>query len=370
MRIRKKRERRYRPTAVELCDELLTAYPDVELLDPRFLSEEVLELLLDIGEEVPLESPEQALVCAEIALEVGEALREKAFLESDAKVRAACLRGTAQRLKGELAEAERSFNLARIHLEDVSPVRPLFCRSLALLRWEQHRLDEAMGLLQHSVWLWLLTADGGREAAACQLLLGLLESETAVAGLAIPRLSHGRRRSRPERHPWLSLCGGFTLARLLAEHGEEQRGREVLAQTMKLYALVRDERQTLQGCRLEGAARAVLGEIGEAENILEGVRRKHLERRDLAELALTSLELGTTLANLGRTEEIERLARDIAESFTADRAVALAVSLLTNLRTCVLRGEPAPACAAWCAAEFRRHGRLLDLAPLGPIPFA
>lgn len=121
MRIKKKRERRYRRTAFELCDELLAAYPAVGPLDPRFHSEEVLELLLDVGEDVPLESPEQALICAEVALEVGEALRKKTFLESEAKVRAACLRGTAQRLQGELAAAERSFHLARIHLDDASP---------------------------------------------------------------------------------------------------------------------------------------------------------------------------------------------------------------------------------------------------------
>ncbi|HKH44001.1 MAG TPA: hypothetical protein VKM72_04980 [Thermoanaerobaculia bacterium] len=357
---------RRRSSTEELRDELLSLSP-AERLDPRFHSDDLVELLLDESEAAQVEDPESTIVWADLALPITEALRDKRWLASNGKVQAARLKGNAWRLQGDLAQAEAAFALAAIHLDDNSLERPWFCRSLGVLRWEQHRLDEAIGLFLHAGALFH-AAGMGEEEATTLLLLGLLYSETAFPAGGLLSLYEGFFRASPHRHPWLSLCSGFALASHLGEIEQIAEGRDVLAKAMDLYALVRKERCLLQGCRWEGAARVRLGESGQAEQLLEGVRRRHLARRDLPELALTSLDLGAVLVELGRPEEIQRLIEEIDHNFPTDQGTTLAVQALQAFQAGTRRGDGARRSASWAASDFRRLFRLLAI-PLGPIPF-
>lgn len=359
-------ERQRRAAAEELREELLCLSPG-EPLDPRFHADDVVELLLHESEIEQLEDPESAAVWADLALPITEALRDKRWLASVGKVRAARLKANAHRLAGDLDQAEAAFTLARIHLHDNSMERPWFNRSLGVLRWDQHRLDEAIALF-HLAAVLFLQAGKEEEEATTQLLLGLLHSEKSFPAAGLPLIYEGLFRASPHRHPWLSLCSGFALASHLGEIGQTAQGQDILAKTMGLYALVREERWNLQGCRWEGAARARLGDSEEAEHLLEGVRRQHRARRDLPEMALTSLDLGVVLVELGRPEEIQLLIEDIGHNFPADQGTLLAIDALQAFQSGVGRGDGARRSAAHAASEFRRLCRLSGIS-LGPIPF-
>lgn len=358
--------RQRRAAAEELREELLSLSPG-EPLDPRFHSDDLVELLLHESESEQIENPESAVVWADLALPITEALRDKRWLAGVGKVRAARLKANAHRLAGDLDQAEAAFTLARIHLHDFSLERPWLNRSLGVLRWEQHRLDEAAALFQLAATLFAQTGKGEEEATTL-LLLGLLHSEMSFPAAGLLHIHEGLFRVSPHRHPWLSLCSGFALASHLCELGEIAKGRDILVKTMDLYALVRGERWILEGFRREGAARARLGEIEQAEHLLEGVRREHLARRDLPETALTSLDLGVVLVELGRPEQIQPLIDDIGHNFPVDQGTILAVDALQSFQAGVQRGDGARRSASHAASEFRRLCRLSDIS-LGPVPF-
>lgn len=336
-------------------------------LDRRFHSEDLIDLLLKDSQAVQIRDPEDAAHLAGLALLVAEEMRDKKRLGSDAVVRAGRMQANARRLLGELGEAEHGFAKARFHLDDDSPERPFFCRSLALLRCEQQWIDEAIALLHHAASLFD-DRQAEEEEGATLLLIGLLSAKTAPLGRRLPPLTRGWRMSRPARHPWLSLCGGFMLAALLGEAGPPEQGRQVLSEANALYGLVREESQILQGYRLEAVARARLGEICEAEDLLDAVRRKQLERRDVPELALTTLELAALRAELGRVEEIASLGADLA-GFDPEEGGTFAVEAITALQTDLAGGTPPRQAAARAAMELRRMCCLFDV-PLDPVPFA
>ncbi|HYU31856.1 MAG TPA: hypothetical protein VEW48_06810 [Thermoanaerobaculia bacterium] len=358
-----------RAAAEELRDEILSFEPAERLghlANPRFHSEDLLELLLDESQELQAADAEAAAFWARLAGQLAEALRDKRFLGSDAQVRAGVLHGNALRLAGDREGAERTFAAANAHLDEDSPELPLYARALGVLRWEQHRLAEAVSLFEHAARRFL-GEDLDLDAGLSLLLAGVLHGETCMPDRGLNFLLLGWRKAVPTPQPWLSLRGGFLLASRLVEAAELAIARTVLAETMELYKQIRDEHETLCGFRLEGAARARLGEIGQAEDLLQGVRQTRLNRRHLPELVLTSLELAIVLAELGRDSEIAQLAADV-EGFEPEEGGVFAVEAFQLFQTFRSQGYNLLRSAAGAAAEFRRLCRLFAV-PLDPIPF-
>lgn len=350
-----------------LRDELLALTPG-ERLDPRFHSTALVDLLLEDSEAIQAVAPESAVLWADLAWTLAEALRNKKSLGSDAKARAARIKGNVLRLEEDLEAAERAFAAGFIHLADDSPERPYLCRSLGLLRWAQDRLDEAISLLQHAAWLFA-EHDRRGEAAVCLSLLGLLWSDTSKPARGLGPLHHADLLGGTPHHAWLSLRCGFLRAAHLAEAGASPQGRAVLENTLGLCSRIPKEGETLLAVRLEGAARARLGETGQGEDLLEGVRRKQLARRNVPEVALTSLTLGAVLASRGRAREIGRLVLEIkAASFEPEEGGVFAVEALQALQAEIRHGAGPWEGAARTAAEFLRLCRRFEVR-LEPIPF-
>jgi len=362
---------RRQEAAEALCDEILSIEPaervDQLLAEPRFHSEDLLELLLDESQALQPTDPEASAFWAELAGHLAEVLRDKSFLGSDSKVRAGVLHGNALRLGGDLEGADRAFLAANTHLDEDSPEVAFYARGLGVLRWEQHRLTEAVSLLEHAAELYG-EAQLEQDAEISLLLLGVLHAETWEPLRGLRPLLEGRCcAADPSPQPWLSLRGGFVLSARLVEFGELPTARAVLEETMDLYKQIRDEHETLCGFRLEGAARARLGEIGQAEELLQGVRAHRLSRRQLPELVFTSLELAVVLAELGRGDEIAQLAADL-QGFEPEEGGVFAVEAF-HLFEALRSQHDLRRSAAGAAAEFRRLCRL-SAVPLGAIPFA
>lgn len=114
----------------------------------------------------------------------------------------------------------------------------------------------------------------------------------------------------------------------------------------------------------------MLGRLGQGEPalaLLEPARRRCLTFARLPEAALASLEVATVLAEMDRAEEIEDLARELAERFPNAGAAGEALIALRN--------------TPWSEASSLRQtvdGAVLALQrlfrmerlPLRPLPFA
>lgn len=351
----------------ELRDELLSLEPGTPIA-PRFHCPRLVELLLEDSEALQIDAPESAVFWADQAFALAAALRDKRFLASDGMARAARLKGNALRLEGDLVAANQAFALGLLHLGDASPERAWFCRALGVLRWEQDRLEEASSLLQQAAWLFSDSKNEVEEAVSL-LLLGLLCAETSTPLRGLASLLHASAAKGSAGPCWLRLRCGFLKAALLGGLTACTRGRVVLDATMQLYSGVRDEGEILRACRLEGAARARLGDLEEGESLLEGVRRKQLARRDVQELTLSSLALAALLAVRGRRREVRRLTEELREAgLEPNEGGVFAVEALESLQVEMKQGARPWEGAARVSAEFLRLCRRFSVR-LEPVPF-
>src|SRR5688572_20742040 len=155
--------------------------------------------------------------------------------------RAHCLAGNAWRLVGNEAEAELAFGntVSFLARSAGSCDRAFYCRSLALLRWEQGRIDEAVSLLHHAARIF---AENGadQEEGTSLALLGLLYVEEGDPRRAVPPLRKARLGAEPGRRPWLAVRARLALALALARLGHLGQSRWALRESWELFPLLDD----------------------------------------------------------------------------------------------------------------------------------
>ena len=280
--------------------------------------------LLEASKDAQLREPEKAVVLADLALYLaGRFLREEAVETAGTAqcARASILKGNAHRLLGNLALAEDALVRGAYFLSwpFESCDRGELCRILGLVRWEQGRLDEAVGMLRQAARTFAERCLPQEEAASL-VLCGLLSLERSRADTAIRFLQNGTSRLDRAARPWLTVRAGLGLALALAEIGEEGRARSVLNETWRQYARVRDEREQVRICWLEGRVWARLGQRDEAEQLLAAARRNLIAEYSLAESVLCSLDLAVVLVESGRAVEMPRLLDELEETFVAEHS--------------------------------------------------
>ncbi len=293
------------------------------LQDPRFHSLDLLELLLEASQEAQPEDCERSEALAALAAQLTGRLRNEMGETISALylTRAAILRGNALRMRGNLVPAEDALGRAAHFLcwPFESWDRAAYCRALGLLRWEQGRLDEAAALFRYAARSFA-EDHLPREEGACLALAGLLHLEQRQMKAAVRCLQTGRATLDPEARPWLTVRAGLSLALVLADLGQVDRAQAVLKETWTHYSRVRDEREHVRICWLEGKICARIGRREEAEHILSAVRRKLISEYSLPEAMLCSLDLAVLLVEAGRGAEVPQLLPDIEETFAAESA--------------------------------------------------
>jgi len=318
------RARRRREEMEALAAELMGAPPGRRsrmLQRTRFRKPELLDWLLEVSHARQLSDPGQAAHLARLAARLATLLRGDPEAMA-ALPRAFCLAANASRLEGRRAAADAALIRASLFLTDPAE-RAFYCRTLAVLRWEQGRADEARALLQHAAQLY--TGEGlAHEAALCWTLQGLHLLEIGESGDALPLLVRGWAGVERDLQPLLALRGGLALAVCLAKVDQRDRASGVLREVWPLYSRVKDAAEMVRVYAWEGRALAVLGDTEEAMHLLDSVRHKLLNEPALAETTLTALDLARLLAANGRAAEIEPLAADLEAHFpeTAVRAIA------------------------------------------------
>jgi tetratricopeptide (TPR) repeat protein len=319
------RARRRREAVEALAAELMEAPPgrrSRRLQAARFRNPELLDWLLEVSHARQLSDPAQAAHLARLAARLAALLRGDPEAMA-ALPRAFCLAANASRLDGRRAAADAALVRASLFLPDPAE-RAFHCRTLAVLRWEQGRADEARALLQHATHLYT-TEELDRDAALCWTLLGLHLLETGEPGDALPLLARGWSGMERDLQPLLALRGGLALAACLAKVDQRDRASGVLREAWPLYSKVKDAAEMVRVYAWEGRALAALGQAEEAMHLLDSVRRKLLDEPALAEATLTTLDLALLLAANSRSAEIDSLVADLEARFpgTALRKVAL-----------------------------------------------
>lgn len=295
-----------------LYRELMQAAPHRQLRkvrETRFRSLDLLDRLLEESHDLQLSQPAQAVQHARLAIVLGTAFKENKVEAVSALPRAFCLGANALRLDSWLAAADEMLTQGSLFLADRLE-RAFYSRTLAVLRWEQARTDEAQALLRHALRLYE-QEDLNSEAALCRLLLGLVLLETEGSEDALSTLTRSWPNVDREAQPLPALRGGLALASMLAQAGQADRARQILRETWGLYSGVSDPKEMSRVFWWEGRVLASLGDPSEALDLLESVRQNLLAEPSAAEAALVSLDLARALVETGRGREAEVLADDL-----------------------------------------------------------
>jgi hypothetical protein len=356
------------PDAPDVAPEVLfrelTAAETVDqgslISNPRFHRPDLLRLLLTQARAAQLVDPIWAASLGSLA---GRLARrgEKALpvTAPAAKTQADLITANAYRLAKRLDLAEATIKTALPGRRSLVPndvERADYCLALALIRWETGHSDEADALLQRACHLFALCLRLP-DAASCALLSTLLCDESGSSPLGfrnaiISLIGDPIVACCP---PWLVARAFLTFAGAFSSPHSSQ----ALDRGLYYMGQVSDDAELLRLLRLEGRARARISPgQQDGEQILEAVRRKHLESRSVVDLTLASLDLLALRTSQGDDTRIDELYGAIA-SLPASSTGASAIDRFVAL----VAGDEAP----WLAARSAASWYLLRMRLLGPV---
>jgi tetratricopeptide (TPR) repeat protein len=362
---------RRREAAERLFAELASVPPAGQaefLRQARFQSLDLLDLLLESSQEAQPAEPLRAEELSNLAARLAANLSEEEPEAAAALPRAFCLGANARRLRQDMEGADAMLARAAPFVEFPGE-RALYCRTAALVRWEQGRTDEADALLRHAARLFGEEGLAGEEAC-CRGLLGLLQMERTGLGDPLPALLDGWSEMSRETRPGVALRVGLSAAACLAERGQMDRARSALREAWRLFAEIRDPRELLRASWLEARALGRLDEREEALQMLESVRLRLFLEPSPAEASLVSIDLGLVLAESGRAAEIEALAKALRKSFPDEAPLIVAAGGLLRFAELAVEAQPGlRSLARHAMATMIRTFRVARLS-LQPMPFA
>lgn len=277
--------------------------------DRRFQGPDLLDLVLDEGEADLGRNAGRAAALAALAVCLGSVLPSDGRGLRPRLVRGFCLDATAQRLAGKLGAADDALDNASYFVTGEPEDVGLYCRSLALLRWEQGRLQDAAALLRHGAHAWG-EARRRREQGVCLTLLGLVHLEADQVSKVPGPLFRGIVSFRGQPPSRLSAQGSLSLALCLALGESNEEARHVRELAWQLHVLPEPAEQA-EVTWLDGRIAARLGEAAAAERLLDTARVQLLAARRVVDAGLASLDLAAVYAESGRATRIGALAKDL-----------------------------------------------------------
>ncbi len=364
-------EQETRESAQVLLAELLGLPGEerrVRLREKRFQVPDLMDLLLELSHAALPFDLDRAVEMTHLVAELATRLPRHGGPEENAGIcRAFCLTGTARRLVGDVAIAEAAFHQAG-QLATSVPERAWFCRALALLRWDQGRMEEALALLQQAEQRFAEAHDF-QEIAVCRALLGLLHLDEGRISRATSCLAQASQDFPGGQRPWLAAQVWLGVALCWAAGGRLKKARSARQTAWRFYGEVRDERALTWLHWLEGKGAYLLEDHEEAEALLGNVRRKMIDQRLLPEASLATLDLALVWLAMDRGAEVGGLVEELATTFAGRPSLDLALDCLARPGQDAAAGLLSP--EAWSALSpvLRTTFRLLGI-PLQPVPFA
>ncbi|HEX9944275.1 MAG TPA: tetratricopeptide repeat protein [Thermoanaerobaculia bacterium] len=304
-----------------LYAELLNVPPQArrEVLeaDARFRSPDLAELLLAAADEAAADDPLRSHHLAGLAMAVLERVAATARLRRLQAV-AYCALAEADRRRGRVDTAEDLLKAAMDELRNdpiLTEARARLCRTLAAVRQDQGRLDEALGLFARArAMAEELAADD--ELAKAGLAEGWLLLAEDEPDAAVPRLREAFNLTAVEREPYQTLSALHGLALAYAE-----QAREDVLPTLYAFLDAMGEYlvKPLDEVRVRWVRSQVDWRLGERDRALAGlaeVFQRFVAAGLAVEAATAGLELARRRLESGvspaAAEPLEEIARALA----------------------------------------------------------
>jgi tetratricopeptide (TPR) repeat protein len=352
--------------AESLRAELL-AHPEAQWLarlheDPRFLSSDLMELLLEACHTTLAHEPRRALFLSQLTVELARLLGERSG-EPDTEMlcRALCLGSHASRLLRDHPGAEAFLAKSAFLARDLGS-RGFYLRSLALLRCDQGRTEEALALL-HQAGRRFEELEDTAEEAVCLALLGLLYTDQDELDLAAPLLLKAKTGLVGQRRPWLSAQTHLCLALCFALAKKSQQAHSLRESAWAFYSGLQCEDALYSLFWREAQVVEALGDLAPAGRLFDSVRLKLIANDQLAEAALVTVQLGLLLYRQGRAAEARTLSSELAAAFAGRPGLEFSLTALQ----CLAEDESVEGLPA-VESSTLRPGFLLALKARGELP--
>jgi tetratricopeptide (TPR) repeat protein len=297
------------------------------LRDPSWQSHARVELLLILAEE-ELATPATSFELAALAATLAARLSASPLTSmDDLRPRALLMLARACRHCGCYRLADRALAAAarRSHDPEDLVERALHLAELAKLRWEQGRLEEAAGLIEHTLRMLGARRRGSYLRGAAHLIAGHVYVELQQVERALELL--GLVDLDPDRYPALARRRQLTtaLCQTLAEAGDAGAGGRAGG------PLPSPPRPSVCGLGefvwqewMLGRIAAARGDLEDAQAGLDIVRRTLLRVGSLREAASAALDLAAARAEAGEAPGFGQLGDDLAAAFPRRSAAMVA----------------------------------------------
>ncbi|HVG07694.1 MAG TPA: hypothetical protein VNM67_08310, partial [Thermoanaerobaculia bacterium] len=326
------------------------------LQDRRFHRLDLLDLILEMGEAAQARDLPKTTNLAALAVWVGSLVKPDAKGLRPRLLRAFCLDATSRRLAGKLPAADDALDNASWFLTGEPEDLGVYCRTLALLRWEQGRLHDAAALLRHGAQAYG-EIKSRKEQGVCLILLGLVYLEAGSLERAPGPLFRGLVSLKGEPASRLSAQGSLSLALCLAMGGKEEEARVTRERAWQFYVLPEPFEQA-EVSWLDGRVAACLGEAEDAVRRLDLARVQLLAARRVTDAALATLDLAAVYAETGRGTRIGALVKDLEISGAGLPESKVAAQTLRDFAKASPAREAARGKAALLAEYLRRTCRV------------
>jgi tetratricopeptide (TPR) repeat protein len=321
------------------------------------------EALLGHVERFRTESPARALGVAQLAVATAARVDPEAHPTgqvADLRCRAWAELGNAQRLVGDLAEAERSLIAAQEHWEegtaDPGLAADLLDRGASLLI-DQRRFAEAEEFLGRLVAF--------RRAAKQPSLVGKALVLQGIAAVYREDPQEARRRfwaaldaldpAADGRLIFIAFHNLVDCEILLERFEEARRAQEALA---SLYLRHAGEMDLLKRRGQEGKIAAGLGDLAAAEEIFRENRAAYERHGMPFYVALADLDLAAVWVRQGRFAEVYEAADQLVGSFSALGIGREALASFLLLRDAARTEQATTALVRAVAAQLEREARI------------
>ncbi|HYX26776.1 MAG TPA: hypothetical protein VFC23_21665 [Thermoanaerobaculia bacterium] len=253
--------------------------------------------------------------------------------------RAHYLAGNAWRLLGDPARAESAFAAVPYHFGPGfgSLDRAFYCRALALLRWEQGRLEEAEALFLRALHCFRET--GQREEVGTTLALLALEDFERWEESRRLRLEVAFGLVPWERRPFLTVRLGLALALVFASQDAPDQALAMLVEMGRLAPQIRASEEHAHMDWWEGRVMARLGVDIVAAGLLSSAGGRYLKERRIAEAVLCSLDEMLVLGEAGLRAEVRELVDSLELRLRGEKGGEVAIAVARELRRDIESGR-------------------------------
>lgn len=308
----------------------------------RFRSAAFVRRLIQESETRIPDDPQEALQLAELAGAVTR-LSPRMPEAFELMALASAHRANAQRVSGNLREAEEQFQRSRSIVKAcgaADPAVPARIDTLeGVLRKRLRQFEAAEGLFTRALVLYKIAADRIGEARTL-LALGTVYNVQGDPRRAATATRAALEKLRRDREPRLYMIGRYNLARYLVAAGDPQAAAELLDADAALYLDFPEPSTQLRLTWMRGKIAAGLGQIQEAERAFLEARAGFVQLGNAFDAAMVSVEdLALLYLDQGRTKDVKRLAEEMLAIFQSQEIQREALATVVLFQKAARRQE-------------------------------